>query len=88
MPIDKEFLDILRCPETRQDLRILSQERIAKVNDLIAQGKVQFKDGKPVKEPLQEALITADEAIIYRVDDEIPVMLVEMGIPTEQLGEF
>ncbi len=88
MPIDKELLEILCCPETRKDLKVLAQERIDKINEKIAAGKVKFKDGNKVEEPLQEALITDDESLIYRVDDEIPVMLVEMAIPTEQLGEF
>lgn len=88
MAVDQELLEILCCPETRQDLKVLQAERIAEINQKIAQGGVKFKDGKDVKQPLQEALITADESIIYRVDDEIPVMLVEMGIPTGQLGKF
>lgn len=88
MAIDKELIEILCCPDTKVPLKVLSDERIAKVNEQIAQGKIKFKDGKPVDQPLEEALITEDEKTIYRVDDEIPIMLIEMGIPTEQLGDF
>ncbi len=88
MAIDKELLDILCCPETKVELSVLTQERIDAVNKQISGGSVTFKDGKAVKEPLQEALITVDEKTIYRIDDEIPIMLVEMGIPTDQLGKF
>jgi uncharacterized protein YbaR (Trm112 family) len=88
MAIDKEFLDILCCPDTKVDLKILEPERIEKINSQIQSGSVKSKDGKPVKEALQEALITVDEKTIYRVDDEIPIMLIEKGIPTEQLTNF
>ena len=35
----------------------------------------------PVETPLQEGLITTDNETIYRIDDNIPVMLVDQGIP-------
>ncbi len=88
MAIDKELLDILCCPESKAELKILEKERIEAINNQIAAGKVKYKDGKEVDKPLQEALITVDEKTIYRVDDEIPIMLVEMAIPAEQLGDF
>lgn len=88
MAIDQELLDILCCPETRVNLEVLATERINTVNELIAQGKVVFKNGEVVEQPLQEALITEDGKTIYRVDDEIPIMLIDKGIATEQLGEF
>jgi len=88
MAIDNELLEILCCPETHVDLKILEADRVATVNKKITAGDVKFKDGREVDKELQEALITVDEKIIYRVDDEIPVMLIEMGIETMQLGEF
>ncbi len=88
MAIDKELLDILCCPEEKTELKVLNKERISKVNQKIAEGQIKFKDGELIEQPLQEALITVDEKTIYRVDDEIPIMLIEMAIPTAQLGEF
>jgi uncharacterized protein YbaR (Trm112 family) len=35
-----------------------------------------------VDKPLEEGLITEDGATVYRIDENIPVMLIEMGIPT------
>jgi uncharacterized protein YbaR (Trm112 family) len=88
MAIDKEFLDILCCPDTKTDLKILDEEHIGEINSQISLGTVKFKDGKVVDKPLQEALITVDDKMIYRVDDEIPIMLIEKGIPTAQLESF
>jgi len=88
MAINKELLEILCCPESRVELRELTPAEIAAVNQQIETGAVKFKDGKPVEKALREGLITVDTQTIYRVDDEIPIMLVEMGIPTEQLTHF
>ena len=86
MPIDKELLEILCCPETYKELKMLPAEKIAQLNAQIAASKVKYADGALVEEPLQEGLITIDDTIIYRIDDDIPVMLVEKAIPTEQLA--
>ncbi len=32
--------------------------------------------------------MTRDQRIVYRVDDGIPVLLVEEGIPTAQVADF
>ena len=41
---------------------------------------MQRVDGAPQTEPLREALITRDRKTVYRVDDGIPVLLIEEGI--------
>jgi len=88
MAVKKELLEILCCPDSRVELREMTPAEIAAVNKQIAAGSVNFKDGKPVEKALQEGLITVDTKTIYRVDDEIPIMLVELGIPTDQLEQF
>lgn len=82
MPINEQLLEILRCPATKTPLRPLSDDEIAAWNDKIAGEDVKYQDGNVVDKPLEEGLITEDGATIYRVDENIPVMLIEMGIPT------
>ncbi len=85
MAIDPELLEILCCPETKTELKVMTAEEIANVNSQIEKNALKYKDGKPVDKPLQEGLITVDKKTIYRVDDEIPIMLMEMGIAAEQV---
>ena len=66
---------------------MLSEELLTQLNEKIGQGAVKYYDGNAVDKPLQEGLVTEDGAVIYRIDDSIPVMLVEQGIPTEQLRD-
>lgn len=85
VPISKELLAILCCPVTKKPVQILSAERLKKLNDAIASGKIKDVDGNAVREKVGEALITADDKTIYRIDDGIPVMLAGMGIAADQI---
>lgn len=82
MPISEQLLEILRCPATKAPLRPLNEDEIAAWNARISEEEVKYQDGNAVDKPLEEGLITEDGATIYRVDENIPVMLIEMGIPT------
>lgn len=85
MPIDQKLLDILCCPKTKVDLQVLESDALKKLNNDIASGKVKFVDGKAVKDPLKEGLITVDKKTVYQIDDGIPIMLIDKGIPFNHL---
>ena len=85
MPVDRKLLELLVCPITKQPVRPLDEERLAKVNALVEKGELRYRDGSKVEQPLAEALITANGGSLYRVDDNIPVMLEEQSIPCSQV---
>ena len=85
MPISEQLLEILRCPATKAPLRPLSDAEVSELNARIGKEEVNYQDGNLVDTPLEEGLITEDGATIYRIDENIPVMLVEMGIPTAEV---
>jgi Uncharacterized conserved protein len=87
MPIDKRLLEILCCPVTKVPVKILSKDKLARLNERIASGTVKFADGSGVNKPLDEALITENGRMVYRIDQGIPVMLEDQGIPTSQLED-
>ena len=87
MPISEDLLNILCCPRTKVPVQVLPDDQLADLNAKIEQGGVVYQDGKPVEKPLQEGLITEDGETIYRVDDNIPVMLVDQGIPGHQVSQ-
>jgi uncharacterized protein YbaR (Trm112 family) len=86
--MDRKLIDILCCPVTKTAVRQLDDDRLAKLNAAIATGGVEYVNHDPVSDPLQEALITEDGKVIYRVDANIPVMLADQGIGTAQLKNF
>lgn len=83
--MDRKLLDILACPATRQPLALLDAAGLEAINRAIAAGAVRRADGAAQSEPLREALITRDRKLVYRIDDGIPVLLIEEGIPYAQV---
>ena len=86
--MDRKLLDILVCPATRQPLALLDAAGLAALNGAIATGAVKRNDDSAQTDVLREALVTRDRKTVYRVDDGIPVLLVEDGIATAQLEGF
>ncbi len=88
MPIDADLLQILCCPTSKTPVEMVGRERLGRLNVAIAAGYVRYTDGATVDEALDEALVTTDGRTVYRIDDGIPVMLVDRGIPTNQVGSW
>ena len=79
--MDRKLLDLLVCPATRQPLAMLDKPGLEALNHAIAAGNVKRADDTAQSEAIREALISRDRKILYRVDDGIPVLLIEEGIP-------
>jgi uncharacterized protein YbaR (Trm112 family) len=88
MSVDPRLLEILCCPATKIPVRMLSGEKLRRLNTAVSAGSVKTLDGNLVAELLAEGLVTENGTTIYRVDDGIPIMLEELGIPTHQLEGF
>ena len=86
--MDRKLLDILACPATRQPLALLESRGVDALNPAILAGGVTRIDGSPQADTLSEALVTRDRKLAYRIDDGIPVLLVEEGIATGQVQGF
>jgi uncharacterized protein YbaR (Trm112 family) len=83
--IDKDLLAILCCPDTKLDVSLADDALIGKVNDAVSRGVLKNKAQKPVTEMLDGGLIRADKKILYPIREDIPVMLIEEGIPLDQV---
>jgi uncharacterized protein YbaR (Trm112 family) len=79
--IDKDLLAILACPETHQPLAEASADLVQRVNAAIARGAQKNVGGAPVEQPIEAGLVREDKKILYPIRDEIPVLLVEEGLP-------
>jgi uncharacterized protein YbaR (Trm112 family) len=86
--MDKRLLDILCCPATKVPVRPLARLELDSLNRAIASGAVQTVDHVAVASALQSGLITTDGKLIYRVEEDIPVMLANEAIATLQLTDF
>src|ERR1700722_6894607 len=86
--MDKRLLDILCCPATKVPVRPRAKGELDSLNRSIAGGDVQTVDHAAVSNALQSGLITTDGKLIYRIEDDIPVMLANEAIATLQLNDF
>jgi uncharacterized protein YbaR (Trm112 family) len=79
--IDPELLKILCCPETYQEVRLAEPAVIDNLNGQIAAGVLTNRAGQPVTEKIDSGLVRADGKVLYPIRRNIPVMLVDEGIP-------
>lgn len=86
MAVDDSLLEILVCPETKERVTLADDETLGKLNDLVKRGRLKNRSGDPVKERMEAALVRDDGRFAYPVRDDIPVMLVDEGIPLDQLA--
>ncbi|MBD3316315.1 MAG: hypothetical protein GF344_11055 [Chitinivibrionales bacterium] len=82
--IDKELLDILCCPETKQEVRYVEGEPIKKINERIKTGTLKNRGGDTVKEPIHAGLLREDRKYLYPIREDIPIMLIDEAIAFEE----
>ena len=80
MPVNPELLEILVCPETKQAVQVADTDLITKLNAEIEAGRLRNRGGEKVAHALTEGLVREDGKILYPVDEDIPVMLIEESI--------
>jgi uncharacterized protein YbaR (Trm112 family) len=76
-------LSILRCPETGSTLTVAEPALIARLNVLVAEGRLKNRAGQLVESRLDGGLLRDDGRMLYPVVDEIPVLLKDEAIPLE-----
>ena len=88
MPIDRKLLEILRCPATKQQVFPLTKQQLTVINLAIAVGDLVYADGSAIDNPLEEGLVTENKNRVYRIEQDIPVMLEDESILTDQVEGF
>jgi uncharacterized protein YbaR (Trm112 family) len=78
---DPELLKILCCPETRQELKPATPAVVQKLNQVIATGMLQSRNGQAVRERVEGGLVRADGKFLYPIRHNIPILLVDDSIP-------
>ncbi len=86
--MDRKLLDILCCPVSKQPLAMVNSAELDALNNAISSGKLRKNDETAQTQLLKQALITRDHKMIYRLEDDIPVLLADEGIATAQIADF
>jgi uncharacterized protein YbaR (Trm112 family) len=85
--VDKELLDILCCPETKQDVTLVEGDVIKIINAKIKEGLLKNRGGELIKEEIDAGLVREDKKYLYPIREDIPIMLIDEAIPFEEFGK-
>ncbi len=86
--ISKDLLDILCCPETKEDITLADQALIDKINAAIAKGSIKNRAGQSVTEKIDGGLVRKDKKYIYPIREDIPIMLIDEAFPMDQFDKI
>ncbi len=78
--LTEQSLSMLRCPETRQTLRLIDAAQLAQLNDKIAARTLLNRSGSKLERPLDGGLVREDGQVVYPILDRIPILLADEGI--------
>ncbi len=81
--IDKDLLDILACPEDKTPVSLAEQALVDEINKRIEAGQIKNRGGEPVETQMDGGLVREDGAYLYRIEDGIPIMLIDEAIALE-----
>lgn len=77
MTIAKPLIELLRCPQTGQSIRLMSADELKRLNAAESrQGQAAWKKG----------LSCEDGSHFYPLDDGMPVMLAEESVSADALS--
>jgi len=84
--MDKQLLEILRCPQDQSPVSVAESQMIANLNDAIRRGNVRNIGGQRLQHPIDGGLVRQRGDVLYPIQEGIPVMLPDEGVELSQLA--
>jgi uncharacterized protein YbaR (Trm112 family) len=81
--VDPQVLEILCCPETRQDVALAPPALVEELNRRVEAGTLRNRAGEAVKEKMEAGLLRADRKVLYPIREDIPIMLIDEALSVE-----
>ena len=82
MAIDPDLLEILVCPKSKGELKLVDLPEGA-IGPLKEKYREHFRDEEPV---VTEGLYCAESGLVYPIVSDIPIMLVDEALAAAELG--
>jgi len=82
--LDDEFIAMVRCPEDHSKLTLVDSATVARLNAAVAARRLKTRGGQVIDKPLDGALIREDRRILYPIIDQIPILLIDEAIPSDE----
>jgi len=80
-PLYEQLQGILRCPITKEDVRLLSKAEIVDLNARISKDGLLHSDGTPVRNDIEIGFISVGGQFVYPIIDGIIILLAHLSIP-------
>lgn len=81
MAVDAELLEILVCPKSRGELRLVDLSDEVR-RRLVEKYREHFRDEEPV---VEQGLYCADSQLVYPIVSDIPIMLEDEALAASVL---
>jgi ubiquinone/menaquinone biosynthesis C-methylase UbiE/uncharacterized protein YbaR (Trm112 family) len=75
-----DWITILKCPISEQDLTRLSVLELEEINNKIQSGKLRQLNGEATELSISDGLVTTDKKYIYPIKNEILILLKELAL--------
>lgn len=75
-----DWINILKCPITGQDLQVLSSEELAEINRIANKDQLWQTDGQRVNKEISSGLATPDRNYIYPIINGIVILLKDLAL--------
>ena len=80
--LDQSLIMSLRCPQTGQNLRMMTADELLSINGALIRNNLKSKNNEPPQsKPFSEGLATHDGRWAYPIEDGIAVLLSERALP-------
>ena len=85
--MDRQLLEILRCPQNYGPLVEADALLVAQVNSAIREGRVSSQSGKQLSEPIEGGLVRSTGELLYPIVNGIPLLLKDEAVALDQFQE-
>jgi len=82
MAVDPELLEILVCPKSKGELKLIELPSEVR-GTLVEKYREYFRDEEPV---VEQGLHCADSGLVYPIVSDIPIMLIEEALAASAVG--
>ena len=83
--IYEQLQDILRCPITKENVRLLRKSELQDLNARVLEKKLFHSDGTLVGNPLEAGFISSNGQYVYPIIDGIIVLLAHLSVSVTDL---
>jgi ubiquinone/menaquinone biosynthesis C-methylase UbiE/uncharacterized protein YbaR (Trm112 family) len=79
-----EWIEILKCPITSQNLRALEAAELTELNNKVRGGQVWQSNGQPMPDTIEQGLTTVNGDYIFPIKEGVVLLLPELALITSK----